>query len=72
MSPPGRAFNQPDPVSAAALDYSVEWASTVSNRLDIPSSAVSRSYWLCSPIQNSAEFPKYRENSRAVSAVMDR
>ena len=32
----------------------------------------SRSYWLWMPIQNSAELPKKRENSRAISAVMER
>ena len=42
------------------------------NRSPSRSSATSRSYWLCSPIQNTAEFPKIRESSNTVSAEIPR
>jgi hypothetical protein len=49
-----------------------EWAATMLNFGARRSWAVSRSYWVCNPIQNAAELPKKRENSRAVSAVIER
>ena len=61
-----------NPVERANLGYSGEWAVTMPSLWERWSSVVSRSYWLCSPIQNPAEFPKKRESSRAVSAVIDR
>ena len=49
------------------------WASGIlASRSEMRSWVVSRSYWLCSPIQKPGELPKKRASSKAVSAVMAR
>ena len=54
---------------AGEMGYTEEWRGTLSSLSERRSAATSNSYWLCKPIQNSAELPKKRENNNAVSAV---